>query len=439
LTTLPATLDETYDRILCAIDKEDIEYAIRILNWLAFSMRPLDVDQISEVVAIDPGRDRPFDRNEVLQDPLDVLSICPSLVTIATSEEDSVGERKIVLLAHYSVKEYLISDRCALGRAGRFSMRTVSSNELIAKSCLGYLLQFADMEPITEVKLEESRLAPYAARFWYRHARLGREKDHEINGLIMQLFSGAYLNWIRIHDPDPDPGSYWKCPDLQREKDSIPSPLYYASMVGLTMIVESLLRKGADANAQGGWYNNALRAASSEGHDRIVELLLSKGADVNAQSGPYSNALQTASLKGHDRIVELLLSKGADVNAQSGPYGNALYAASAKGHDRIVELLLSKGADVNAQGGWHGNALQAASFGGHDRIVELLLSKGADDVGNALHAASAKGHDRIVELLLSKGADVNEQGGLYGNALQAASLRGHDRIVELLLCKRSRC
>jgi ankyrin repeat protein len=41
------------------------------------------------------------------------------------------------------------------------------------------------------------------------------------------------------------------------------------------------------------------------GHDKVVELLLSKGADVNAQGGFYGNALQAASADGHDKMVEL--------------------------------------------------------------------------------------------------------------------------------------
>ena len=54
----------------------------------------------------------------------------------------------------------------------------------------------------------------------------------------------------------------------------------------------------------------------------MVELLLGKGADVNAQGGHYGNALQAASDGGHEKVVELLLGKGADVNAQGGDYGN---------------------------------------------------------------------------------------------------------------------
>jgi ankyrin repeat protein len=45
------------------------------------------------------------------------------------------------------------------------------------------------------------------------------------------------------------------------------------------------LRRGADVNAQGGQYGNALQAASNGGHKEIVKLLLERGADVNAQGG----------------------------------------------------------------------------------------------------------------------------------------------------------
>ncbi|KAF4432780.1 GA-binding protein subunit beta-1 [Colletotrichum fructicola] len=94
-------------------------------------------------------------------------------------------------------------------------------------------------------------------------------------------------------------------------------------------------------------------------------LLLNQGADVNAQGGYYSNALQAASGGGHQEIVQLLLNQGADVNAQGGEYGNALQAASEEGHQEIVQLLLNQGADVNAQGGYYGE---------YGNTVETLLS-----------------------------------------------------------------
>lgn len=54
---------------------------------------------------------------------------------------------------------------------------------------------------------------------------------------------------------------------------------------------------------------SARQAALPGGHEKIVELLLSKGADVNAQGGLRGIALQAASFKDHEKIVELFLSK----------------------------------------------------------------------------------------------------------------------------------
>ena len=52
-----------------------------------------------------------------------------------------------------------------------------------------------------------------------------------------------------------------------------------------------LLDKGAEVNAQGGWYGNALQAASEGGHEKVIQMLLDKGAEVNIQGGEYGNAL----------------------------------------------------------------------------------------------------------------------------------------------------
>ncbi len=466
LATQPPALDKTYDRILCAIDERNSKYAVRVLLWLAFSSRQLSPEEISEAVAIDVERDPSFDMQEVLEDPLDVLKICPSLVTIANNKLDSMEEspfrewmgeewtpwpkmvRQVVVLAHYSVKEYLTSERIRQGPAARYSMQDAACNEVLAKSCLGYLLQFQRPDSLSKDNIKGFKLARYSAEFWISHVRAAVEESKTLRQVIMKLFEtkgGAFLNWIRVYDPDH--GS--RDPDLTKPLESIPAPLYYASRAGLAEIVSRLLlESGSDVTAEGGHYGNALQVASTHGHTEVVELLLSKGADVSAKAGYYSSALHAASHQGHDKIVKLLLSKGADVNTKGREWGssldtasaiNALQAASVKGFVKIVELLLSQGAEVGAEGGSYGSALQAASMKGHEQIVKLLLSKGAEVnakggvCGSALQGASMGGHEKTVKLLLSKGAEVNAKGGEYGNALQLASWLGHEKVVEVLL------
>ncbi|KAH9208851.1 hypothetical protein DL95DRAFT_311039, partial [Leptodontidium sp. 2 PMI_412] len=156
LESLPADLDETYNRILLSIRRDDIIYAIQILRWLVFSPRPLLLTEVAEIAALDADRYPAFDRDEVLEDPLDVLSICSSLVTVAdTNNATNDGSEyvlggRVIILAHYSVKEYLISERICGSQAASFYLKPLLCHQTIAKCCLHYLLQFEGSDALTE-------------------------------------------------------------------------------------------------------------------------------------------------------------------------------------------------------------------------------------------------------------------------------------------------
>ena len=318
----------------------------------------------------------------------------------------------IIKLSHFSVKEYLISDHIE----ERFRISEKTSHSKIEEISIAYLLQFDSFEPLTHTILDSSPLAQYAAKHWIEHSKSG-VMDPCVMQLMLQLFISetSLMNWIRIWNID---FIWYNRENLSMDKAKVYSPVYYAAVAGIEDLSYYLLEKGAEVNAQGGYYGNALQAASYGGHVAIVKVLLEKGAEVNAQGGSHGNALQAASSGGHEAIVKMLLEMGGEVNAQGGTFGNALQAASSGGHEAIVKVLLEKGAEVNAQGGHYENALQAASFGGYEAIVQVLLEKGAEVnaqggcYGNALQAASSGGHEAIVQLLLGKGAEVNAQGGL---------------------------
>jgi hypothetical protein len=313
LATLPRTLDQTYDRILTRIGEEYSKYAMRILQWLTFSARPLSVEEVAEVVAIDVTRDPAFDRDEVLEDPLEVLDICSSLVTITTNEADgrSGSTQRIVALAHYSVQEYFVSDRIKRGSAKQYSMQEIECHDAIARGSLQYLIQF--QQPLSQKTLEVSALARYTAKFWSSHLQKTRDKMEQVSQPIMSLMAReepAYLNWIRLHDPDRP----WEKLKLEKNLDSIPMPFYYAALLGFSIVTKLLLDAGAEVNMQGGHYGNALQAASVGGHEQVVKMLLNAGAEVNAQGGHYGDALQAASAGGHEQVVKTLLSAGAEVS-----------------------------------------------------------------------------------------------------------------------------
>ncbi|EUC31762.1 hypothetical protein COCCADRAFT_38175 [Bipolaris zeicola 26-R-13] len=404
LVTLPPTLDKTYDRILSAISEDDSRYAITILRWLTFAARPLSLGEVAEIVAINLDDEATFDRDEVLEDPLDVLNICSSMVTISTEESETQGPAKqIVVLAHYSVKEYLISDRIQKGSAAHYSMQLAVCHDAIARSCLGYLLQFQGVKMLSHNNAKEFRLADYSAMFWIEHVRMTNEQTEWCSQeaiILLSEKSDVYVNWLRIHTP----GMPWKGSNFQRSLQSMPLPFYYAGLLGLKRVVKLLLNAGADVNAQGGLYGNALQAASVKGHEQIVKILLNAGADVNAQGGLYGNALQAASVEGHEQIVKILLNAGADVNAQGGLYSNALYTASVEGHEQI--LLVSKIDNTQLQDPYNRTLLWWAAAGGQSHTTIVLVSQYHHDLQitdkfgrSPLWIATKKSHREVLEFL----------------------------------------
>ncbi|KAF8343374.1 ankyrin repeat-containing domain protein, partial [Amanita rubescens] len=415
LKSLPKDLETTYDQILQRIHEKEMSSAKVILLWLALGMRPFTQEQLAIVVTFDPLNNT-FDSRLGLPCPDDVLQVCSSLI-MKTSYNT-------VKLAHATVREYLINKPEKIGLSG-----LEAGHASIAHFCLSYLLYSG-----WKTEKNEFPLLQYSAQLWPDHYKLS-SKDETLQKTVIMFFQSeneTFNKWIEIYH---DKGA-----NVNAQGGEYGNALQSASQNGHAKTVSLLLHKGADVNAQGGFYGNALQAAVYNGHTEIVRLLLDKG-DVDVQGGRYGSALQVASDKGHAEIVKLLLNKGTNVNAQGGGYGNALQAASYKGYAKIVILLLDKGANVNTQGGEYGNALQSASYNGHAKIVSLLLEEQAcvnaqgGRYGNALQAASYKGHAKIVRLLLDKGANVNAEGGEYGNALQAASHEGHAGIIRLLLDK----
>jgi hypothetical protein len=82
LTDLPHDLDEVYDRIISGIDNKYREHAHKILQWLSFSVRPLELTEVAQVVGVVPDTDQGlrFEPSRILTNPRSVLMICSSLV-----------------------------------------------------------------------------------------------------------------------------------------------------------------------------------------------------------------------------------------------------------------------------------------------------------------------------------------------------------------------
>src|SRR5712672_769518 len=104
LKELPESLDETYERILKEIKKPNRDHAHRIMQCLVVAVRPLRVEELAEVLAIDfddpsgIAKLKPSWRWEDEEQAL--LSSCSSLITILRRNDDS----RVIQFSHLSVK-----------------------------------------------------------------------------------------------------------------------------------------------------------------------------------------------------------------------------------------------------------------------------------------------------------------------------------------------
>lgn len=93
LKTLPKSLDETYAQILLNIDELYREDACKVLQWLAFSARPVTLAEVAEALTINIDDEHHLNSHRQLLDPHDMLKICSSLITMSSLSDcnDNTG------------------------------------------------------------------------------------------------------------------------------------------------------------------------------------------------------------------------------------------------------------------------------------------------------------------------------------------------------------
>ncbi|KAH8999579.1 hypothetical protein EDB86DRAFT_2755336, partial [Lactarius hatsudake] len=412
LEELPKSLDETYERILKEINNTNREHSYRLLQCLTVASRPLRVEELAELLAIDIDAggipklnvDLRWDDQEEA-----VLSACSSLVTVIIDK----GSR-IVQFSHFSVKEFLTSNRLAgcTEEVSQFHIPIEPSHMILAQACLGALLSLDDHAE-DEDSVKKTPLVLYAAEYWVGHAKVGNV-EIRIKDAIDYFFDidkPYFRAWVRIHDID-QPRS-WSRP---RENATLipPSPLYYTAICGFLGPIKRLIDKHPQyVNAQVGRYGTPLHATLFHGHIEVAQFLRERGADVNALNVHKRTPLHLVSECGRPAAAMWLLDCGADVNSQSLGGWTPLHLAVLRGHLEVARILLEHNADVNARRVDGYTSLISASTLGKPDVVRLLLDHGADasvrddNRNTALHLAARYGHHEVCRMLLERNGEVN--------------------------------
>ena len=423
LDEIPESLDETYERILREIKRPNRDHACRLLQCLVVAIRPLEVKELAEVLAVD------FDDGEGIaklkpnwrweDEEQALLTSCSSLITTVRIEDS-----RVVQFSHFSVKEYLTSERLATssGNVSRYHIDLEPAHTILAQACLSVLLQPDDgAEDSVNVVGKSSPLAGYAAHHWVTHVQFERVSSF-VRKAMEYLFNPDmpyFAAWLQLYDID----TRRKRPfDGHEYGESGATPLYYVALCGLEDLVEHLVVKYPQhVDTRGGQYGRPLVAALARGHLQTARHLLHKGAHVDVLDNYKCTPLHDAALYGDLEMVQLLLDCKADVNARNRrnatpihrvPEGFLFFGIPHHGPQMLADitrLLLERGADVNAQDEYGKTPLHAAARRRIVEIVRVLLEHGAnvgaqDSRGRTPSQIAPRGLTEIMRLFSEHGA-----------------------------------
>jgi ankyrin repeat protein len=456
LDELPESLDETYERLLKEIKKPNRDHSRRLLQCLVVAIRPLRVEELAEVLAVD------FDDVEGIpklnpdwrweDEEQALLTSCSSLIVIVETDNS-----RVVQFSHFSVKEFLTSTRLAdpSKDVSRYHIDLEPAHTILAQACMGILLQTADCVEENGIG-KSSPLAGYAAEHWVTHAQFERVSSFLQKAMeyLFDLDKPYFAAWLEIHNIDiaPGPESSSLC-WFAAPRTSSATPLYYVSLCGFQDLVEHLaVKHPGHVNTSGGYYVTPLAAALAGRHFQTAKFLYHNGAQLDVRGAMGVTLLHSPAWYGDLEMVQVLLNYKVDVNTGSDGGWAPLHYASAGAritftlfHNVVqslpdtVWLLLEHGADVNIRTLGNSTPLHKAAENGKVEIVRMLLEHGAnvgaeDEEGKTpLHSATQNGRFEIVRLLLENGAEPNARINDISTPLPMAATRGDVGVMRVLL------
>lgn len=490
MNALPSGAFATFENAMKRIEEQqdvDSQLAKRALSYIFCARRPLKLEELRHVLAVEGG-DTALDATAFVE-PEILLNISAGLIRI-DEQSGTVG------LVHYTLREYFERNLDKL---------LPDPDVEMAKACLTYMSYdvfgrgpCSNGEELNQ-RLQEYQFLDYASHYCGYHI-MGNQLHVGVVDLLSTFLKdeqklSSFVQVLHVpasrvndgHDRFPKQFTtlhvvaYWGLDKIlinlpgeginAEEQDSFgTTPLHLAASHGHISVMKLLLGIGANLNIENKNGETALYWAARNGHKAMVNLLLKNKARVLTKDKDGWTALDWTVVGGNNDVLEMLLNGGDDTTADKSGRNKALFLAAEEGHDTTVQMLIDHGANINAQDHLGSTALDFAAPPGNEKTVQLLLQNEADvksrDVfGNtilhwsvphkalvqlllkhgididakndngqtALSWAAQDAPVAVAELLIENNADVNIRDKFGFTALHRASLRGHEVMVTLLL------
>jgi hypothetical protein len=167
LSQLPKTLNETYARILRQIHPTVVQAALRALQWLSVSARPLYIEELADASAVHTNAEQLNVQSHRLS-PYNVFQMLRDFVAIEpriSEGEKTSAKTHRVILSHFSVREFLTGSFIASTDVQHFAVHIPEAHEYVAKACLTYLYRYNSHH----LRHENFPLCQYAWYNWEYH------------------------------------------------------------------------------------------------------------------------------------------------------------------------------------------------------------------------------------------------------------------------------
>jgi len=231
--------------------------------------------------------------------------------------------------------------------------------------------------------------------------------------------------------------------------------LMFAARVGDAASARLLVEAGADVNDADAWGVSAMVLAAHSGYVELVEYLLDKGADANADAAGFS-ALHIAVMRRDERLATALLAHRANPNAplrvwtptrrSSADFNFApalvgatpFWLAARFSAPRLMRLLAERGADPR----FVHRVDYVADGAGPRREATTALMAAAGMGGGRMRAWVPPDGDELdrsileaVKLAVELGVDVNAADIDGRTALDGAEALKHEALVAFLVAR----
>lgn len=485
---LPKTLTEIYERYLQGIPMNYQPLAKKLLHLIVGSSRPLALQEIRIVIAIERHHHTLSDVEEDAQPNVQetIEGVLGPLVRIMNSQ---------VYLVHLSLKEYLqdLASQTENPLAAKYGVDSIRANLAVAEACASYL-QLDDFKqdlfssehsnvdspisPIGNLGLDElevdepiwdpfnlgedtfikdpaefeaeaceiieSRYSfyDYAARYWAEHCSISSSLiplDLQSQAwLLYDTASVKGLNWLRYYWFHGEKNSL--CP---RDFTSVTTTSFFGDLNAARAVLNDIAPPNND---QKGY---ALYWAARRGHAAVVDLLLREEANISTAIAEGQNVLTTAVKSNQIEVVKRLLEDNSFITHgttdrvnEAALHGRTpLSIAAGSGFIEITRLLLQH-EDIQPDKAdfdqW--TPLFWAIGGKHLDILQLLLTDSRTSVTHTdkhgrgvLSWAAADGEVELVKYLSSlKQLDLNAVDQTGRSAFSWAAGSGQLEVVASL-------